>query len=401
MGVAFPIITSYHAAMIERDIQNELQACCHEYPVVTITGPRQAGKTTLARTTFAHHKYVSFEQPMNREYFHEDPLGFLNRYASGAVFDEVQHVPDLLSYLQQEVDERPTPGRFILTGSQNFALSARISQSLAGRTCVLELLPFSITELQRGHYLSKQLNETLWQGSYPPVHDRTLRPQRWYSSYMATYIDRDIRQLTAVHDLDTFHRFMRLIAGNVGQLLNSSRLAGDCGVDHKTIRRWLNILQASYIACLLPPYYNNLRKRIVKTPKIYFYDTGLICSLLGISDPHQLETHPLRGAIFENWIFSELTKKTTSSGENIPLYFWRTHGGQEVDFLFENKGIITGIEVKSGMTARPSMARPLLNTLHQWENMETKASVVFGGNSGFSANGCDYVPWTHIASLIG
>ncbi|NCD35347.1 MAG: ATP-binding protein [Spartobacteria bacterium] len=386
--------------MIKRDIHEELLLCSREYPVVTITGPRQAGKTTLARTTFPDYKYVSFEQPIHREHFQDDPLGFLQRHATGAIFDEVQHVPDLLSYLQQEVDDIPTPGRFILTGSQNFALSAHVSQSLAGRTAVLELLPFSITELERGHYLSNQLDEVLWHGAYPPVHDRSLRPKRWYSNYMATYIDRDIRQLTAVHDLDTFHRFIRLAAGNVGQLLNSSRLAGDCGVDHKTIKRWLNILQASYIACLLPPYYDNFRKRVVKTPKIYFYDTGLVCHLLGIQQPDQLETHPLRGSIFENWIFSELTKRSANSDKDVQLYFWRTHGGQEVDFIFEDNGIITGIEVKSGMSARPSMAQSLLNTLQQWEKKETKAAVVFGGNTGFSSNRCEYVPWCNIATLL-
>ena len=386
--------------MIQRDMQYELSACAGEYPVVTVTGPRQAGKTTLARAAFPDHRYASFEQPLTRGQFHDDPVGFLQRHAAGAVFDEVQNVPELLSYLQQEVDENPQPGRFILTGSQHFALSEKISQSLAGRTAVLELLPFSIAELKRGQFLAPQLDHVLWQGAYPPVHDRQLRPRRWYSGYMATYIDRDVRQLSAVQDLETFHRFMRLAAGNVGQLFNSSRLAADCGIDHKTVRRWLNILQASYVAHLLPPYYDNFRKRVIKSPKLYFYDTGLVCHLLGINEPGQLETHPLRGAIFENWVFTELAKTSANQGLLTRFYFWRTHGGQEVDFIIEGAGDITGMEVKAGMTARPGAAQSLLNALENWGGENTNAVVLFGGDEGYTSRGCRFVPWRAINELF-
>ncbi|MFW5893971.1 MAG: ATP-binding protein [Verrucomicrobiota bacterium] len=386
--------------MIQRDIQEELQESAGEYPVVTVTGPRQAGKTTLARMTFPRHLYVSFEQPLAREQFRDDPVGFLHRHAGGAVFDEVQNVPELLSYLQQEVDEDPRPGRFILTGSQHFALSEKISQSLAGRTAVLELLPFSISELRRGRFLDAQLDRVLWRGAYPPVHDRHLRPQRWYGGYMATYIDRDVRQLTTVQDLDTFHRFMRLAAGNVGQLFNSSRLAADCGIDHKTARRWLNILQASYVAHLLPPYHENFRKRVVKTPKLYFYDTGLVCHLLGINEPDQLETHPLRGAVFENWVFTELSKTVANHGLPHRFSFWRTHGGQEVDFIVEGNGVIMGIEVKAGMTARPGDAQPLLNALQNWREPNKQATVLFGGEEEYYSRNCRFVPWRQINALI-
>ena len=388
------------AGMIQRDIEDEVLACAREYPTVTVTGPRQAGKTTLARSVFPDHSYVSLEQPLTREQFRDDPLGFIDRYREGAVFDEVQNAPQLLSYLQGEFDERQAPGRFILTGSQHFTLSERISQSLAGRTAVLELLPFSIKELCRAERLGRNLDEVLWQGAYPPVHDRDLRPSRWYSSYTSTYIDRDVRQISAVHDLETFHRFMRLAAGNVGQLVNTSRFGNDCGVDHKTIRRWLDILQASYVAHLLPPFYRNFRKRVVKTPKLYFFDTGLVCHLLGIHDPQQLDTHPLRGAIFENWVFAELCKALNNRGLPGRMYFWRTHGGQEVDFIVEYGGGVVGIEVKAGMTPRPALAQPLINTLQHWPENQRKAVLVYGGDNRFVSNDCLFLPWREINHVL-
>ncbi len=374
--------------------------CAEEYPALSITGPRQSGKTTIARSLFPKHRYTSFEQPIARERFKDDPISFLKQHANGAVFDEIQNVPELLSFLQQEIDERPDSGRFILTGSQNLTISKCVTQSLAGRTAVLELLPFSISELKRGNYLGASLDEVLWRGSYPPVYDRGLRPGRWYSNYLATYIERDVRQLAAVQDLDVFHRFMRLAASNVGQLINTSRLACDCGIDHKTIRRWLNILQAGYICHLLPPYYNNFRKRMIKTPKMFFHDSGLVCHLLGIENQQQLENHPLRGAIFENWVFSEIHKSLCNQGSSACIYFWRTHGGQEVDFIIEHNGEILGIEVKSGMTVKTSMTKALTNTLQQWQNTTTRPIVIYGGEENYSAGGIQYIPWHSMGNLI-
>ena len=257
--------------MIEREIQRELLECSREYPVVCITGPRQSGKTTLARKAFPKHPYVSFEDPIARSYFIEDPQWIPDNVPGWCGLRRGPACSaDLFSHLQGMVDEDPTPGRFVLTGSQHFGMTERITQSLAGRSAILELLPFSLDELRRGRFLADDLNGVLWNGCYPPVHDRGLKPDRWYRNYVSTYVQRDVRQISQVHDLDVFTRFMRLCAGSVGQLLNSNRLGTELGVDHKTVRKWISVLQASYILQLLPPYHRNFRKRVVKTPKALF-----------------------------------------------------------------------------------------------------------------------------------
>lgn len=385
--------------MIKRDLLKELSISSREYPVVCITGPRQSGKTTLAQTAFPDLPYTSFENPLTRDHFFDDPLGFMHQYRNGAIFDEVQHVPPLFSHLQVHVDKNPTPGRFILTGSQHFGLTEQISQSLAGRTAMLELLPFCIDELVSGNMLSSDLNEALWVGAYPPIHDRKIRPDRWLSNYLTTYIQRDVRQIAQVRNLDTFTRFMRLCAGSIGQLFNSNRLGTECGVDHKTIRRWLTVLQASYVVQLLPPYYRNFKKRIIKTPKLYFYDTGLACHLLGIRNPQQLEQHPLRGALFENLIFSELAKRQLNNGQRLSFFFWRTHSGQEVDFIVEKGLDVQAIEVKSGMTVRSAMISSLKNTMALWEENHIHGWVVYGGNERSRLHNNTILPWKEIGSL--
>ena len=386
--------------MILRDIQNELHHCRKEYPVLCITGPRQSGKTTLARAAFDQLPYVSFEDPLNRDYFNEDPRGLMHRYEEGAVFDEVQHVPSLFSFIQVLVDEQHIPGRYVLTGSQHFGLTEQISQSLAGRTAILELLPFSVKELRRGNKLNSELDYALWAGAYPPVHDRGLQPSRWYSNYLSTYIQRDVRQISQIHNLDTFTRFLRLCAGSVGQLVNTSRLGAECGVNHKTIQSWLTVLRASYVVALLPPYYRNFRKRIIKTPKLYFFDTGLVCHLLGVQEPNHLTNHPLRGAIFENWVFSEIAKGFVNQGKPISVYFWRTHGGQEVDFILEHGVTPSAVEVKSGMTVTSSMLHSLKNTTSLWKDNPPTRCVIYGGNESHKISGCKILPWHQVDELM-
>lgn len=379
--------------MIPRDIQIELARCQREYPVLCITGPRQSGKTTLARSFFSELSYVSFEEPLTRDVFLEDPKGFLHRYREGAIFDEAQHVPDLFSYLQVMVDENPEAGRFVITGSQHFGLTQRISQSLAGRTAILELLPFSAKELTRGGWMSGDLDVVMWAGAYPPVHDRGLRPDRWYANYLATYIQRDVRQISQIHNLDIFTRFMRLCAGNSGQLLNMGRIGAECGVDSKTIGRWVTIVQASYIVKLVPPYYRNFRKRVVKTPKLFFYDTGLACYLLGIRTHEQLSVHPLRGALIETWAFSELNKEMLNQGEQPDIYFWRTHGGREVDFVFESGGQVQAVEVKAGMSVPLKAVRCLEKAISEWEGLDVTPWIVYGGEENMKVRACEVVSW--------
>jgi predicted AAA+ superfamily ATPase len=385
--------------MIKRNLTKELSICRKEYPVICITGPRQSGKTTLAQAAFSDLPYVSFENLLSRDYFSEDPLGFIHQYREGCVFDEAQHVPSLFSHLQVHVDKNPVPGKFILTGSQHFGLVEKISQSLAGRTAILELLPFSLDELKSGDMLNSNLNTALWTGAYPPIHDRNLRPDRWLSNYLSTYVQRDVRQIAQVHNLDTFTRFMRFCAGSCGQLFNSNRIGTECGVDHKTVRRWLTILQASYVVQLLPPYYRNFKKRIIKTPKLYFYDTGLACHLLGIQNPKQLEHHPLRGPLFENMVFAELAKRQLNRGQRLSMYFWRTHGGQEVDFIIEHGLDVQAIEVKSGMTVQAAMLRSLKNAMALWKEDRIQGWVVYGGDERGDLHGNVILPWSEIDSL--
>jgi predicted AAA+ superfamily ATPase len=385
--------------MIPRAIQAEFEVCRREAPVVAVTGPRQSGKTTLARTSCPNRPYVSFEDPLVRERFREDPKGLLHDCRDGAVFDEAQRVPELFSFLQGMVDERPEPGRFVVTGSQNFGLVEQITQSLAGRVALLELLPFAAAELESGGWLGADLDTALFAGGFPPVFDRGLRPGRWYADYVATYLERDVRQITQVHDLGTFTRFLRLCAGSVGQLFNASRIGADCGVDHKTIRKWVSVLEASYVGFLVPPYHANVRKRVIKTPKLYLCDTGLACHLLGIQEPAQLAAHPLRGALFENWVFAEILKHLRNRGSRQPVYFWRTHGGQEVDFLVEDAGGLIGVEVKSGMSVRPEAGRLLTDVLQEWDGRPRRGTIVYGGAETATLAGCRLLPWRSVGRL--
>ena len=384
--------------MILRTLQARLQALAGPFPVVFLTGPRQSGKTTLARATFPAFRYVSLEDLQNREEATEDPRGFLRRLAGakGVILDEVQRTPDLFSYLQGAVDDGGS-GPFILTGSQQFLLSRQISQTLAGRAAVLELLPFSVAELAGRTPLlpedlanpartpaerpRQSLEELLFSGLFPRIHDRGLDPAAWLDGYLRTYIERDVRGIANVGDLDTFARFLGLCAGRSGQLVNLSSLGADAGVSHSTARRWTSILRASYVLDLLPPHHENFSKRLVKTPKLYFLDSGVMCHILGIREPAQLRVHPLRGAIFETFVYTELRKLFLHHGQRPPLFFWRDSNGREVDVLIELGTVRVPVEVKAGETVASDAFRGLE---HYLELSGVAGGVlVYGGDESY------------------
>lgn len=385
--------------MIKRHAEHCINEFKKGYPVITITGPRQSGKTTLARSVFSDRAYVSFEDPDIRMRATEDPRGFLKRYEAGAIFDEVQRVPEIISYLQQVVDADTSRCRFILTGSQQFGLLSHITQSLAGRTALVELLPFSYHELVIDPHQKTELDDTLFTGFYPPIHDRKLNSSKWFAQYINTYIERDVRQLADIKNLSQFQRFLRLCAARCGSLLNYSDLATDTGVSHTTIKSWISILEASYIIFTLPPHFANFGKRLVKTPKLYFYDPGLLCWLLSISSSEQLNIHPMRGPIFETFIISELKKQRYNSGERAEFYFWRDKQGLEVDVVYENGLQLNGIEIKSASTFNTGF----VNALTKWKTLcgdqagETR--LIYGGNESFSFRDTAVCQWDNYLNI--
>jgi hypothetical protein len=336
--------------VIERLLQPRLLELAGRYPVLTLTGPRQSGKTTLSRMAFRDLPYVSLENPVQRELAQEDPVAFFARYGDGAVIDEVQRVPQVFSYLQGLVDEDPRPGRFVLTGSQNLALVDALSQSLAGRTTLTELLPLSLEEVRRFPDPPEDLHTLLWQGGYPRIYERGLPAGEWLADYTATYVERDVRRLVSVGDLLLFQTFLRMCAGRTGQLLNLSSLANDCGISQPTARKWLSVLEASYIVFRLPPFFASLGKRLIKAPKLYFYDSGLAASLLQIETPAQLATHPLRGPLFETWVVGEIAKAHLHRGRRPRLSFYRERSRLEIDLVLEKGADVVLVEIKSART---------------------------------------------------
>jgi hypothetical protein len=389
--------------MINRNIEPLVRKTAEYYPVVTVTGPRQSGKTTLCRALFPHLKYVSFELIDVREYALRDPRGFLAEHSEGAVFDEIQHAPELLSYLQVEVDARPEPGRFILTGSQHFGLAAAISQTPAGRTAVLCLLPLSLDELARFPSARTELFEVMWAGGYPRIHDVGIPADRWLSDYVATYVERDVRQLTNVGDLRTFSAFLKLAAGRSAQTENSSGLGADAGVSHNTARAWLSILEASYLVMRLPSWQRNLTKRLTRAPKGHFLDSGLLCHLLGIRSPEELRHHPLRGAVFESFVASEIAKHRANSGRERDLFHYRDARGLEVDLVLDRGSSPLLIEVKSGATVSDDFLDPLdrlARHVAQKTGDAPRRALVYGGVERQSRTGCEIVPWNELPALL-
>ena len=365
--------------MIIRVAQNKLSELSTEFPIVAVTGPRQSGKTTLVKSFFPVYKYFNLEELDIREEVRLDPRGFLSKQNAGFIVDEVQNVPDFFSYLQSFADNQKRMGQIILTGSQNFLLLEKISQSLSGRVGILELMPLQLNEYNQFWENKLTINEILYSGLYPAIYDRNIQPYNWYSQYIRTYIERDVRQIKNITNLGVFQRFIKLCAGRIGQLLNTNSLANDLGVNLNTVRSWLDILESSYVIFRLNPHHKNFNKRVVKQKKLYFVDVGLAAHLLGIESPEQVDTHYLKGNLFENLIISEFFKERYNKGKPSNLFFWRDHIGNEVDLLIEQGNTLTPIEIKSSQTLHSSLMDGLKKyTKFSLQNAQS-SHLIYGG----------------------
>lgn len=384
--------------LLTRTAEKELRTLAGQFKAVAVVGPRQSGKTTLVRMAFPDKAYVSLENPDTRRFAIEDPRGFIAGYPDGAILDEIQRTPDIFSYLQQVLDENKGKGRFIITGSNNFLLQENISQSLAGRVGYLYLLPLSINELPK-HNLS--VNEQIHKGFYPAMYEQEGQTDvsKYYLNYIRTYIERDVRLIRNVTDLYTFERFLRLCAGRTGQLLNMNSLAVETGVDNKTIGAWLSVLEASFVVFRLQPYHKNYNKRIVKMPKLYFYDTGVASALLGIENPDQLALHPFRGGLFENMIIVDFLKSRYNKGKPNNLYFWRDSLGTEIDLLVEKANSLLPIEIKSGQTITDDYFKSMSAWL-RISGMEKGWVIYAGDEKQVRSNGITVLPLNEMERLL-
>ncbi len=364
-----------------------------KFPVLTLTGTRQCGKSTLLKNKFEGYKYVSLEDVDIREFAINDPRGFLNNFGDHLIIDEAQYAPKLFSYIQTAVDSKNESGMYILSGSHNFLLLESVSQSLAGRTAVMKLTPFSIRELKEASMLPGNLNEWMFTGGFPRIYDKGIHPSDYYPSYIQTYLERDVRLIKNIGDLTRFMRFMKLCAARVGQLLNVSSLANECEISVPTLYSWLSILETSYVVFLLRPYYKNFNKRLVKSPKLYFYDTGLACSLLGLNSAEQISTHYLRGEMFENMVVSECVKSFYSQGKEANIYFWRDSNGNEVDLLVEEGVNLSAYEIKSAATLRSDFFDGLDAFSKLSGTPKDASAVVFGGDADFQTSDGRFISW--------
>ena len=381
--------------MIKRDLQQKIIRTAQKIPVISVTGPRQSGKTTLVKSSFPDYKYINFEDPAVREFAAEDPSSFLKAYGKRIIIDEVQYVPSLFSYIQLAVDEDKSR-RFILTGSQNFLLLHKISQSLAGRVSVFTLLPFSIEELKRSSFEKEDYEEYLLSGFYPRIYDRKLNPSEWLNDYIRTYVERDVRQITNIGDLHRFQQFLKLCSGRIGQLVNLSSFGNELGISYHTAQSWLSVLEASYIIFRLYPYHANFNKRLVKSPKIYFFDTGIASLLLGIKSTEELHLHYAKGMLFENLVISEIYKARTNRGLLPESYFWRDNSGHEVDLILDKGLNKKAIEIKSSRT----IGDDSFIGLEYWKKLSNSTSdslfLVYGGDDSYKRSKCTALSWKNI-----
>ena len=389
----------HHCMLINRIVAKKIKKLFKQFPVISIVGPRQSGKTTLVRYAFQDMEYISLEDLDTREYASKDPRGFLLTYKNGCIIDEAQRVPELFSYIQTLVDNKRKSGQFVLTGSQHFLLQENISQTLAGRTSIIKLLPFSLEELKKASYKITDIDTFLFRGFYPRIYDKKLNPCDWYPNYIQTYIERDIRLIKNVSNLDSFQKFIKLCAGRIGQILNLSAIGNDCGITHNTAKSWISLLQTSFIVFLLKPHHKNFNKRLVKMPKLYFYDTGLACSLLGIENKKQLVSHYLRGSLFESFLISEIMKGRFNQGLEPRCYFWRDKTGHEIDCIIERAGSLIPIEIKAGKT----IANDYFDGLKYWTKLSSgkkrNTYVVYGGDETQKRSIGNIVSWRNISSI--
>ncbi|NOZ36201.1 MAG: ATP-binding protein [Chlorobi bacterium] len=366
--------------MVNRIISKEILRLSEKLPVITITGPRQSGKTTLVKQIFKNYTYINLEDAAIRDFAKQDIIGFFQKYNSKIIIDEAQNVPEIFSQIQTIVDNSKEKGQFILTGSQNFLLLEKISQSLAGRTAIFNLLPFSVNELKNTKYHNIKYEQYIQKGFYPRLYDENLNPEDWLPDYINTYIERDVRKIINVSDLNRFRAFLKICAGHTGQIINLSKIGNEVGISHNTAQKWLSVLETSFIIFFLHPYYKNFNKRIIKSPKLYFYDTGLACSLMNIRNAEQLDYHFAKGSLFETFIISEIKKQKFNGLLQGDIYFWRESNNNEIDCIIDSGNKLKAIEIKSGRTIRSDFFKNLTFFKNITKNIDTETFLVYGGD---------------------